>query len=345
MLDLSVNLWYVLYKNERGPFKMTIPELLRKTYEFDFECNRFLDSSYNRKLYTVGIFEKSNLANIPIEEITKDDLNRFLASITNYSNSTIAKIYVCLKESFVLAKLDGIIDENPFDNIRAFRLPKSNKPDKKVSAFTVDEEKAFLNALNDEYTRPTHGNWYRHQFLIALHTGMRMGEINGLKPEDIDLDKKLIYVRRTVARGKNYQVVVHDKPKTRAGERTIPINKAVLPVLEDALKRYRKNKDGLLFYDFKMKRPISTSIVNNAFCRICDKAGIPHRGQHGLRHTFATRSIEAGVPAPVLAKWLGHTDVSITLNTYTDVFNRMQNENMLKYEEYMDLLAEEVEQK
>ena len=170
MLDLSVNLWYVLYKNERGPFKMTIPELLRKTYEFDYECNRFLDSSYNRKLYTVGIVEKSNLANIPIEEITKDDLNRFLASITDYSNSTIAKIYVCLKESFVLAKLDGIIDENPFDNIRAFRLPKSNKPDKKVSAFTVDEEKAFLNALNDEYTRPTHGNWYRHQFLIALHT-------------------------------------------------------------------------------------------------------------------------------------------------------------------------------
>ena len=108
---------------------MTIPELLRKTYEFDFECNRFLDSSYNRKLYTVGIFERSNLANIPIEEITKDDLNRFLASITDYSNSSIDKIYTALKEGFILARLDGIIDENPFDNKRAFRVPKSSKPD------------------------------------------------------------------------------------------------------------------------------------------------------------------------------------------------------------------------
>lgn len=322
---------------------MTIPQILRENYQFDFECNRFLDSSYNRKLYTVKIIEKSNLADIPIEEITKDDLRRFLSTIMAYSNSTIEKIYTTLKEGFFIAKLEGIIDENPLDNKRAFKLPKSNKPDGKVSAFTVDEERMFLNALNDKYICPTHGNWYKHQLLIALHTGMRMGEINGLKPEDVDLKNRLLYVRRTIARGKNYQVVIHEKPKTKAGERSIPISKAVFPVLEDALKKYRKNKDGLLFYDFKMMRPISTAMVNNAFHRICDKAGIPHRGQHGLRHTFATRSIEAGVPAAVLAKWLGHTDVSITLNTYTDVFNRLQNENMLKYEEYMDLLAAEFE--
>ena len=54
---------------------MTIPQLLRKTYEVDYECNRFLDSSYNRKLYTVGILEKSNLGDIPIDRITKDDLS------------------------------------------------------------------------------------------------------------------------------------------------------------------------------------------------------------------------------------------------------------------------------
>lgn len=321
----------------------TIPRLLRKTYKIDFQCNRFLDSSYNRKLYNVKIIEKSNIGKKPIDKITKDDLNTFLASITHYSNSIIDKVYVTLKEGFAVAKLEGLIEENPFDNKRAFRMPKSDKPDKKVSAFTVDEEKAFLVALNDEYISPTHGNWYKHQLLIALHTGMRMGEINGLKPTDIDLEKRIIFVRRTIARGKNYQVVIHDQPKTRAGERTIPINKAVYPVLEDALNNYKENKDGLLFYDFVRDRPICTAMVNSSFTRVCDRAGIPHRGQHGLRHTFATRSIEAGVPAPVLAKWLGHTNVSVTLNTYTDVFNRLQNENMLKYEEYMDLLSEEIE--
>ena len=322
---------------------MTIPQILRETYQFDFECNRFLDSSYNGKLYAIKILENSNLANVPITEITKDDLNTFLASITDYSNGTIGIVYSKLKEAFAIAKMDGLIYENPFDNKRAFRKPKSNKPDKKVSAFSIDEEKAFLNALNNEYICPTHGNWYKHQLLIALHTGMRMGEINGLKPEDIDLQNKLICIRRTISRGKNYQVVVHEKPKTKAGERTIPINKAILPVLEDALKRYKKNKDGLLFYDFKAKRPICTDIVNGSFRRICKKAGISQRGQHSLRHTFATRSIEAGVPATVLAKWLGHTDVSITLNTYTDVFNKLQSDNIEKYEKYMDMLTEEFE--
>ena len=73
------------------------------------------------------------------------------------------------------------------------------------------------------------------------------------------------------------------------------------------------------------------------------KASIHHNGQKGLYSPFATRCIEAGVTAHVLAKWLGHTDVSITLNTYTDVFNRLQSENMEKYESYMDLLAAEFE--
>jgi integrase len=241
---------------------MTIPELLRKTYEFDYECNRFLDSSYNRKLYTVGIFERSNLANIPIEEITKDDLNRFLAGITDYSNSTIAKIYVCLKESFVLAELDGIIDENPFDNIRAFRLPKSNKPDKKVSAFTVDEEKAFLNALNDEYTCPTHGNWYRHQFLIALHTGMRMGEINAFTIKDLGFSNKLIYVTKTISTsGNGYQPYLSDNTKTESVTRIIPMNELAEKYLKQSVDNYIPNRGELLFFNYKRNTYITTNKV------------------------------------------------------------------------------------
>ena len=77
--------------------------------------------------------------------------------------------------------------------------------------------------------------------------------------------------------------------------------------------------------------------MNSFFQRICEKAGVPAMGQHSLRHTFATRCIEAGIQAVVLKKWMGHTDIHITLDTYTDVFDRMNNESTEKYD---DLIRE-----
>ena len=84
--------------------------------------------------------------------------------------------------------------------------------------------------------------------------------------------------------------------------------------------------DSLIDYDGK-GGIIETSQVNSFFQRICEKAGVPAMGQHSLRHTFATRCIEAGIQAVVLKKWMGHTDIHITLDTYTDVFDRMNNES------------------
>ena len=68
------------------------------------------------------------------------------------------------------------------------------------------------------------------------------------------------------------------------------------------------------------------------FHRICKKAGISVRGQHALRHTFATRCIEADVPPVVLKKWLGHKDIHMTLDIYADVFDSMHNSAMEKFE-------------
>lgn len=80
---------------------------------------------------------------------------------------------------------------------------------------------------------------------------------------------------------------------------------------------------------------ISTKQVNNTFIRLCKKAEIKPLGQHMLRHTYATRCIEAKINAPVLKAFLGHTDVSTTINTYVDIFNKFQNEEVQKYEDYM----------
>ena len=97
-----------------------------------------------------------------------------------------------------------------------------------------------------------------------------------------------------------------------------------------------KNKQKLLFYDCVSKRVITTTQVNSYYKRVCSSVGIESSGQHALRHTFATRCIEAGIPAVVLKTWLGHKDIHMTLDTYTDVFQAMDNDAISKYDEHLN---------
>ena len=214
------------------------------------------------------------------------------------------------------------------------KKPKSDKPTKKIYAFSIDEQKQFLKAMyNKNYKNGTID--YRPMFEIELFAGLRMGEICALKPQDINLDKKLITVARTVSKDLTDSVSLSNTPKTKKGVRSVPIQNCLLPTLIRVLNSYKPNKDGLLFYNFKMNRPISTQQTNDGFKRLCESAGIkPRGGQHLLRHTFATRCIESNVSANVLKNWMGHSDISITLNIYCDVFDRLNANSIDKVSNY-----------
>ena len=178
-------------------------------------------------------------------------------------------------------------------------------------------------------------NNYKKQLMIELYTGMRMGEINALKAEDIDLANGVIHVRATISMGLGGRNFWKEHPKTDAGVRDVPINELVRPILEEALAEARNNKAGTVFYDYRKGDIISTQQVCYFFRRVCDKYDLPYYGQHSLRHTFATRCIEAGVQPVVLKTWMGHTDIHITLDTYADVFNHLNDSSQVKLEDYL----------
>ena len=178
-------------------------------------------------------------------------------------------------------------------------------------------------------------NNYKKQLMIELYTGMRMGEINALKPEDIDLANGVIHVRATISMGLGGRNFWKEHPKTDAGVRDVPINELVRPILEEALAEARNNKAGTVFYDYRKGDIISTQQVCYFFRMVCDKYDLPYYGQHSLRHTFATRCIEAGVQPVVLKTWMGHTDIHITLDTYADVFNHLNDSSQVKLEDYL----------
>lgn len=311
----------------------TISAILRTKYQADFEMNFIAEQGYNRNLEFLRILEDAPVSQIPIYDVTVDDLERYMKSIINYSNSVIEKLHLQIKQAFKEGVRRGFITDNIME-IHEIRRPKSNKPTKKVRGLTEEEQKLFTEAL-ENYPIPKHGQHYKRQLLIELYTGMRMGEINALAPEDIDFNRSLIHVHKTVSTGLNNRSFISDTTKTDAGNRYVPINNLVKSILEESVGDMKSNPEGLIFYNHRRGSIINTSQVNSYFNRVAEKAGIDITGQHSLRHTFATRCIEAGITPVVLKTWLGHTDIHVTLDTYSDVFDRLNHKSISQFEGYM----------
>ena len=307
---------------------------LREIFKNDLSHGYVKEQGYCRNLGNIKVLEKSEIGNTPIRDVKKRDVIRYLESLEKYSEGMVKKLYAQVKLAYAVADMRGLITEN-FMETRDMKCPKIGKPTKKVYALTTEQQKRFVDTI--ESKDPPHGrNDYRIQLMIELYSGMRMGEINALRREDIDFENNVIHVRRTISRGLEYRDFLKDGTKTDSGQRDIPISSKLKPYLETALEQQQENKDDLIFYDYNKDSMISTSQVNNYYRRICEKANIPNGGQHALRHTFATRCIESGIPAVVLKNWLGHTNIHITLDIYTDVFNSMNNKAVGEFDKYLE---------
>lgn len=201
-----------------------------------------------------------------MSEIRKEQILGYLRMLPKYSDNTISKFYRQLKTGFRVAQEKGMIEKNPM-NDSELRRPKSSKATKEVHALTLKEQKRLVNYLTSKSYR-FGSNDYRLQILISLFSGMRMGEVNALHPEDIDFKKGVVHVRRTVSRGFN-RIFIKDGTKTPAGMRDIPISNALRPWLEKALDEFQENDLGLLFYNFRADGIIESHQVNSYFRRVC----------------------------------------------------------------------------
>lgn len=320
-------------KSKNIDYASTIPEILRHRYELDYSKGYTREAGYARTVDSLKKIEKSFIGYKPIINVTKNDLEQFLGDIKKYSNSVIGKTYGQLKLAYREAVSAGLITRNLMDD-RDLRCPRSDRPDTKVYALTREEQEILENALKNHKV-PKNRNDYRKQLLIELYTGMRMGEINALRPEDVDFKRNVIHVRGTISKGIGDRIYRSETTKTSAGMRDVPMNTLVKPILEKALAEMKNNPAGTIFYDHQKKNVISTSQVCNFYKRICKSAGLDYYGQHALRHTFATRCIEAGVQPVVLKTWLGHTNIHITLDTYADVFDKLNHSAINVFENYL----------
>ncbi len=185
-----------------------------------------------------------------------------------------------------------------------FTMPKIEK--KQTDILTSVERKRLENYLIHNQNKTNIA------VLLCLFTGLRVGELCGLKWEDIDFDNAVLFVKRTVQRvsknGKS-QVII-GSPKSKTSVRTVPIPAFVL----DILRNYRSCGD---FYIITGKsKSTEPRTMQNRFKSILKLCGIRNVNFHLLRHTYATVCIENGFDPKTLSELLGHADASITLNRY-----------------------------
>ena len=287
--------------------------------------NEIRQSTYDRKMATLKML--SELHDMVLAEITEDDIIAFFSENLRYSQSCINKMYQLLGAVFQRAIRKKIIDSNPMEDLKR---PKTKQKSIPVRALTIDEQVKLLNVLKTEDIH------YSEIMLLSMFTGMRIGECCALTVEDIDFDDNTINISKTVSRGEYGKTIICEA-KTSAGMRTLYINDDVAEFLRECVG----NKDCGLLFKSSNDRLITTNQVNYVYANVLKNYGIVDNSVfgrvdlHSLRHTYATRCIESGMPAKVLQKVMGHTDINITLNTYCSVFEKYRNEHLAIADEYM----------
>ena len=166
--------------------------------------------------------------------------------------------------------------------------------------------------------------------LLSLNTGLRIGEVCALKWTDIDFKNAILHIRSTVARIKNTDgggmtKLIIDRPKTKSSLRDIPIPKRLMDIL---LLLYEKRRSEYVISD--RDGFVSPRTYEYRFHKVFEENKIKSVNYHALRHTFATRCIEHGVDVKTLSEILGHSDVSITLNTYVHSSMERKREQLEK---------------
>lgn len=284
-------------------------------------------NQYNRLIRTLKKIEEWDLSFKNIDEISSKQIQDYLNSLKHYSNSYISKIDDLIQGAYSFAMDKGYIKRNPMvDVIR----PKSNKADKEIKALTLEEQQMLTSYLMNI---PILVEPYKNLYLIQLFLGLRVGEALALKSTDINLKNNILNVNRTLTEDKDEKLILGDSTKTYSGIRQVPIPAFVKNNIIEQMKIAEENPDNLLFVT-KNKTLVHPNNINNRLKRILKTMDIKGFSTHSLRHTYGTRCIEAGVRAVAVQRLLGHKDVSVTLNTYTTVFNKYKEQEIAKVNEY-----------
>lgn len=276
------------------------------------------------KLSTFKVYErylqnhiKPFFGNIALRKMNKEILQAFANSLSELSPATVKGIFSFLRETLKKANKEEYISPIWLD----VELPKISKHQAEV--FTREEQKRIENAVDLEANPNEIG------ILICLYTGLRIGEVCGLKWKDIDFASATITVNRTVQRitvnGKS--VLTELPPKSETSHRKIPIPKCLLC----KLKEIKKSSASVYVINTKL-HAMDPRTFQYRHKKVLERAGVRYANAHTLRHTFSVRALELSFDVKTLSEILGHADATVTLKTYAHSLDEHKRSSMGRFD-------------
>lgn len=271
------------------------------------------------------------LGRIKLTDLRPDQIQTFYNKKieTGTSPRTVLIIHAVLHRALNIALRWGLLARNP---AQAVTRPKFKR--KEMQTLNDNQTRAFLSTCTD--TR------YEALFWLAVTTGMRQGEIIGLKWSDLDWRTKQLKIQRQLQR-QNNGGLVFSEPKSAAGKRSIILSAVMIAKLHDQQERQYKEmlaagadwQENDLVFPSVIGTPLDHSNLFKDFKEILKRAELPNIRFHDLRHTAATLMLQQGVHPKVVQERLGHSDIALTLNTYSHVLPSMQEEAAEKMDELL----------
>jgi integrase len=260
----------------------------------------------------LGGMKLSRLTPVHVQEFYRDKLDGGLAS------ASVHKCHTVLHKALDQAVNWHLIPRNVCDGVKAPRAV----PKEEMRTLSPEETRHFLEAAR--------GDRLEALYVLAVTTGMRQGELLGLKWQDVDLEAKMLQVRRTLTRhgGK----IALGEPKTKKSRRSIRLTSHAVEVLKAHLNRQLREieilgdryQDQGLIFTTDTGAPVNPSnLRQRSFAPLLKRAGLPHMRFHDLRHTCATLLLSRGVHPKFVQELLGHATIAITLDTYSHVMPSM----------------------
>jgi len=244
--------------------------------------------------YIMNKYILPRFGNIPIGEINYLDIRIFISELT-CSNKWKKNILVPMRSALKMAYLADMIPKNPMDKIKNPRVKKAD-----IHPLSMDEIRLFLEKVSPRF---------QNFFIVAFFTGMRFGEMAGLKWANVDFKMGVIKVRETLVRG------IKDAPKTARSVRDIKMLPPVIDAMRDQRKITFGNSDFVFLNQYN--RPVTPLSMNfHVWKPALEKAGLEARSLYQTRHTFATLMLDAGEIPGWVQKMMGHESLTMIHEKY-----------------------------
>ncbi len=301
--SMTVREWLDKWLKEYAEPKLR-PSTLKS---YRYECEKICEYIGDKQVKLLTTADCQRMYN----KFKKSGRTKNVAEIgAEMADSTVRRLHMMFHEAMEAAQRKRLIAINPTEGTV---VPGCNY--KEMTVLNEEQLEKYMDALTKDPV------WHDF-FYLELTTGLRLGEICGLKWEDFDEKKGTLKIQRSIGRTVSGKNVTVGDPKTEKGKRTIKLPDSTFQVL---LRRKEKYKGDWVFPSIKYPgKPVAPSGAYHRHKQILQDLELPSIRFHDLRHTFATHALKSGVDAKTLSGILGHTNASFTLDTYTHVTNDMQ---------------------